>query len=757
MQQVEMIAIRMATAFALVVCAVSAVHAQPHNLNPEQSLCIDLRGVSGFGPACLVADDECGDPQLHCVDNDDNPLNGGLCLETACADFSQPIIADVEIGPSTEPVCAAQLFLAWSPAELDLVGYALDPEGETGFTEEVFSVLNQAAGTLDLAQALPIGTVCDTANGANDGGTIVRLTFMAVTPCAVFDISFRDSGTPTQLSGAAGPIAIVGCNGEAQPSPIDPAETRSPPVWNCPSSSIGSADCDEVLRTVTFPPVSVSDSCGAILTPIEELCTVEYFPTCTGDVDCTDGLCSGGICTTPFVIPQVDFEAFLNGGGQFFAGRTHFNCTYTNICGLSATCETDIVNSGHADPLACDDPTLYVDKNAIGPLFDGSSWCTGFPTLQEALTAADLSGGSVTDILVAEGVYSPADAGGDRFATFEVRDGVSMFGGFSGCGEAVPNERSLFLYETVLSGDLNGDDDGTPRGSADNSIHVVSAFGIGEETVVDGFTISAAFADDKTPHDNGGGVYIIGGSPTVANSTLEGNFAFAGAAASSSDASPHWINCKFSGNGASLAGGGIHATSGAPRITNCTFHENDAPSGGALFGTSTSITVANSIFWNNGASAIVGAADVSYSTVEGGFAGTGNITVDPMFVSVGDGNLRLRANSPAADAGNNAAVPLNVTTDLDGRPRFINDPFSPDFGNGPTAIVDMGAYELMLGDAAFDGDVDSVDFQAFADCVGELAKGPAGEACVAFDFNGDGNVDLADYYGFQISFTGSAK
>ena len=48
------------------------------------------------------------------------------------------------------------------------------------------------------------------------------------------------------------------------------------------------------------------------------------------------------------------------------------------------------------------------------------------------------------------------------------------------------------------------------------------------------------------------------------------------------------------------------------------------------------------------------------------------------------GDLRLRPNSPAIDAGDNAAVSSKVTTDLDGRPRIIN------------GAVDMGAYETPL-------------------------------------------------------------
>ena len=57
-------------------------------------------------------------------------------------------------------------------------------------------------------------------------------------------------------------------------------------------------------------------------------------------------------------------------------------------------------------------------------------------------------------------------------------------------------------------------------------------------------------------------------------------------------------------------------------------------------------------------------------------------------------DVRLRPGSPCIDAGDNTAVPGDITTDLDGNPRFVDDPDTPDSGNGDPPIVDMGAYEF---------------------------------------------------------------
>ena len=59
-----------------------------------------------------------------------------------------------------------------------------------------------------------------------------------------------------------------------------------------------------------------------------------------------------------------------------------------------------------------------------------------------------------------------------------------------------------------------------------------------------------------------------------------------------------------------------------------------------------------------------------------------------------DYNLRMSPGSACIDAGDNEVVPVGITTDLEGNPRFIDDPtVSPDPGHGIPPIVDMGAYE----------------------------------------------------------------
>jgi cysteine-rich repeat protein len=84
------------------------------------------------------------------------------------------------------------------------------------------------------------------------------------------------------------------------------------------------------------------------------------------------------------------------------------------------------------------------------------------------------------------------------------------------------------------------------------------------------------------------------------------------------------------------------------------------------------------------------------------YPGVGNIDDDPHFVDpdglddtpgTTDDDMHLSGGSPCIDAGDNTAVPVGVTTDLDGNPRFVDDPGTPDTGNGTPPMTDMGAYE----------------------------------------------------------------
>jgi hypothetical protein len=169
--------------------------------------------------------------------------------------------------------------------------------------------------------------------------------------------------------------------------------------------------------------------------------------------------------------------------------------------------------------------------------------------------------------------------------------------------------------------------------------------------------------------------------------------------------SPRLTNCSFRGNTGGDGGGVYNDYSSSPTVSNCTFAGNMASPGlgnGLYNGPYSSSNLTNCIVWDGSSNAIYsygsGTSTVTYSDVQGGFAGIGNINADPLFIDAdgpdniygtADDNLRLQPSSPCLDAGSNAAVPAGATTDLEGNARFIDIPGAHD----PGAIVDMGAYE----------------------------------------------------------------
>ncbi|TRU68373.1 MAG: cadherin [Microcystis viridis Mv_BB_P_19951000_S69] len=155
------------------------------------------------------------------------------------------------------------------------------------------------------------------------------------------------------------------------------------------------------------------------------------------------------------------------------------------------------------------------------------------------------------------------------------------------------------------------------------------------------------------------------------------------------------VNSAFSRNNAVSQGGAIYNVNSSNTITtNSTFSGNSAGSGSAI-STNLTHTIRNSIIWGNGGTSLSGSYNVTNSIVQGGFTGTGNLNVDPLFVDAINDDLRLQSSSPAINAGSNGSLPAD-TPDLDGDGNTTETiPF--DLARNPRVNgtnVDIGAFEF---------------------------------------------------------------
>lgn len=357
------------------------------------------------------------------------------------------------------------------------------------------------------------------------------------------------------------------------------------------------------------------------------------------------------------------------------------------------------------------------------------------------------------------------------------------------------------MYETILSGDLSGDDLGDldDPNRAENSYHVITGSGTNATACLDGFTITGGNANGSFPDYHGGGMYNDEGNPVVSNCKFGGNSAErngggiyntpysdpivtncvfntnsagnAGGGMYTHAGKPVITNCEFNGNSAGVSGGAMSLSNNSPTITYCDFVDNSAHNGGGIYNSENSPKLANCTFIGNSAGNAGGGmyndyyggalvdnctfignsggdggggvynrnntvlkscilwgntspgraqilnsggstATISYSNIQGGYPGTGNIDADPLFIDLAgpddilgtaDDDLHLSWHSPCINAGNPSGD-YTGQVDLDNQPRVT-------YGR-----VDMGTDEVfpIAGDFEPDEDVDFVDFAIFS-------------------------------------------
>lgn len=181
---------------------------------------------------------------------------------------------------------------------------------------------------------------------------------------------------------------------------------------------------------------------------------------------------------------------------------------------------------------------------------DGSSWDNASNDLQKMIDELAAGGTSAAEVWVAAGTYTPKSqliSGTAYSASFRMRDGVSVYGGFKGTESSkLDRDREKgtmpwdFTYETILEGSYYDHSDFAWTGKkwtlTGDSRHVVwFAPMAGEDdfsnvTTLDGVTIMGGYAQGGTGLDDfktdcGAGVYMDGANAYLTNCIVKENYA----------------------------------------------------------------------------------------------------------------------------------------------------------------------------------------------------------------------------------------
>ncbi len=408
-----------------------------------------------------------------------------------------------------------------------------------------------------------------------------------------------------------------------------------------------------------------------------------------------DGYVDFAICAPD----TVDFLVGFNDGHTGFGWAehsAHHRCAYVGNRGMA---------SGDFDGDGDNDLAVVSTDDSLTVFFSQAAQHSrtvivpdDIPTIQEAIDQAwpgDM-------VLVQPGIYTEnLDPGG--------RNITLMSSEFHSAGKsAIASSALSYSSSTVIDGGDSG--------------RVITYDDFEDErSVIAGFTLQHGYAPGY-----GGAIYCYDtAAPTITHNIIRNNTAAAGGGIFVAAGAADIRNNLIIDNISTVMGGGIFMSGSGGIVSNNTICGNTAETGGGgMFYTYGSTTMRNNIFWNNNSTSngqqidtASSAPVITYSDIQGGWPGEGNMDTDPMFCDTAGADWHLMSaacgdaeNSPCIDAGD---------------PSIADAILSCERGRGAERS-DMGAYgggevsvgcclPPSIGDVDQSGMVDITDLQRLID------------------------------------------
>jgi hypothetical protein len=365
-------------------------------------------------------------------------------------------------------------------------------------------------------------------------------------------------------------------------------------------------------------------------------------------------------------------------------------------------------------------PTAGTDRTISFTLKNGVAMYGGFAGTEASRTQRDYE----TNVTVLSGDIGVVGENSDNSYHVMVGSNTNEYAKLDGFtvtagnadGSPSPNDRGGGMYNdqgnpslaavifsgnyAILGGGMyNGGGDSYQQGNRpvlknvifrDNS--AIEGGGLRNENYSSASLLNVIFSDNTAIRSGGGMENFNYSNPIMTNVTFNSNTSGAGGGMMNwSNSSPILMNVTFHANAATDWGGAIYNDNGSnPWLMYVTFSGNNASQGGGLYnadGSNPSIT--NSILYGNPGGEIFdasGTRTVTYSIVQGGYPGTGNLDADPLLGPLQDNGdftqtMALGAGSPAIDTGDNWNCPA---TDQRGMTRPQG------------AACDIGAFEAVV-------------------------------------------------------------